>query len=167
MTLGKGTICNASTKQKSNARSSTESKLVGCNDAVPQLSWMNCFLEAQGWFSQDTLMGQDNRSCMSLEKNGKASSSERTKHIDVRHFFVTDQIQNKELKVVCCPTNEMVADFFTKPLQGCKFKKFRSMIVNIPDQEEISQKKKLNKRTCKSNDSSVGHRSVLEKKQKQ
>ena len=125
---------------------------------------INCFLEAQGWFSQDTLMGQDNRSCMLLEKNGKASSSKRTKHIDVRHFSITDQNQNKELKMVCCPTNEMVADFFTKPLQGRKFKKFRNVTVNIPDQEEISQKKKLNECTCKSNGSSVGHRSVLEKK---
>ena len=106
---------------------------------------------------------------MSLEKNGKASSSKRTKHTNVRCCFVTDQIQNKELKVFHCPTDKMVADFFTKPLQGHKFKKFRNMIVNIPDDEEIS-KKKLKKRTCASNDSSVGHRSVLEikiKKQKQ
>ena len=111
-------------------------------------------------------MGQDNRSCMSLEKNDKASSRKRIKHIDVWCFFITDRIQSEELKVVCCPTDEMVADFFIKPLQGHKLKKFMNMIMNIPDKEEISQKKKLNKRTHKSNDSSVGHRSVLEKKQK-
>ena len=169
MTLGEGTICNASTKQKLNARSSAESKLVGSDDAMPQLLWINYFLEAQGWSTQDTIVGQDNKSCMLLEKNGKASSSKRTEHVNIRHFFVADQIQNKELKVVHCPTNEMVADFFTKPLQGCKFKKFRNMIVNIPDDKEIS-KKKLKKQTHTSNDSSVGHRSVLEtkmKKQKQ
>ena len=43
MTLGKGTVCNASTKQKSNARSSAESKLVGSNDAMPQSLWTNHF----------------------------------------------------------------------------------------------------------------------------
>ena len=112
-------------------------------------------------------MGQDNRSCMLLEKNCKASSSKRTKHINIGHFFITDRIQSKELKVFCYPTNEMVADIFTKPLQGHKFKKFRNVTVNIPDKEEISQKKKLKKCTCLSNDSSVDHRSVLEKKQKQ
>ena len=136
---------------------------------MSDLSWANHFLEAQGWFSQDTLMGQDNRSCMLLEKNGKASSSKRTKHINVRHHFITNRIQNRELKVFCCPTNEMVADFFTKPLQGRKFKKFRNVIMNIPDDKEIS-KKKLKKQSRTSNDSSVGHRSVLEtkmKKQKQ
>ena len=112
-------------------------------------------------------MGQDNRSCMSLEKNGKPSSSKKAKRINIRCFFVTDRIQNEELKVVHCPTDEMVADFFTKPLQGRKLKKFRSVIMKIPDQEEISQKKKLNEHTRKSSNSSVGHRSVLEKKQKQ
>ena len=61
----------------------------------------------------------------------------------------------------------MVADFFTKPLQGHKSKKFRKIIANIPDPEGVSQKKKLNKRAHKSNDSWIGHRSVLDKKQKQ
>jgi len=163
MPLDKGGIYNASTKQKLNTRSSTESELVGRDDAMPQLSWTNHFLEAQGWFSQDMTMGQDNKSCMLLEKNGKASSSERTKHKNVRCYFITDRIQKKELKVFCCPTDEMVADFFTKPLQGRKFKKFRNMIMNIKDDKEISEKKPK-KRTRASNDSSVGHRSVLEKK---
>ena len=111
-------------------------------------------------------MGRDNKSCVLLEKNGKASSSKRAKHTNIRHFFVTDRIQNKELKVFCCPTNDMVADLFTKPLQGHKFKKFRKIIVNVPDPEEISQKKKLNKQACESNDATIGHRSVLDKKQK-
>ena len=102
-----------------------------------------------------------------LEKNGKASSSKKTEHINVRHFYIANWIKNEELKVFCCPTDKMVADFFTKPLQGRKFKKFRKIIMNIPDPEKISQKKKLNKQAHESNDSSIGHRSVLDKKQKQ
>ena len=51
VTLGKGGIHDVSTKQKLNTRSSTESELVGGNNVMPQLSWTNCFLEAQGWFS--------------------------------------------------------------------------------------------------------------------
>ena len=70
MTLGKGTICDTSIKQKLNARSSAKSELAGSNDAMPQLLWTNHFLEAQGWSTQDTIMGQDNKSCMLLEKNG-------------------------------------------------------------------------------------------------
>ena len=48
MTLGKGTTYNASLEQKLNARSSTESELVGSNDAMLQLLWTDYLLKAQG-----------------------------------------------------------------------------------------------------------------------
>ena len=35
------------------------------------------------------------------------------------------------MKVEYCPTDEMVADYFSKPLQGAKFKKFRKEIMNL------------------------------------
>ena len=38
-------------------------------------------------------------------------------------FFVKDEIQKGEVKVVYCPMENMLADFFTKPLQGSAFKK--------------------------------------------
>ena len=95
MTLGKGTICNASTKQKLSASSSAESESVDSNDAVPQLLWTNYFLEAQGWSTQDTIVGQDNKSCMLLEKNGEASLSKRTKHVNIRHFFLPSRFRTK------------------------------------------------------------------------
>ena len=37
----------------------------------------------------------------------------------------------KEVKVVYCPTGNMAADMFTKPLQGRLFKKFRDEIMNV------------------------------------
>ena len=77
-------------------------------------------------------MYQDNQSAMLLEKNGKASSGRRTRHINIRYFFVTDQIKKGELGVEYCPTEEMLADFFTKPLQGSTFKKLRQRIMNLP-----------------------------------
>ena len=39
MTLGKGSICSMSSKQKINARSSTESELIGMNDVLGQILW--------------------------------------------------------------------------------------------------------------------------------
>ena len=79
----------------------------------------------------DTIVYQDNKSAILLEKNGKASSSKRTKHMNIRYFFISDRIEKKELKVEYCPTDDMIADFFTKPLQGAKFFKFRSEIMNL------------------------------------
>jgi hypothetical protein len=64
-----------------------------------------------------------------LERNGKASSSKRTKHINIRCFFVTDRIAKGKLHVKWCPTGDMVADFMTKPLQGGNFYKFRDLIM--------------------------------------
>jgi hypothetical protein len=65
----------------------------------------------------ENIVFQDNRSAMLLEKNGKASSSKRTKHINIRYFFVTDMIKSGRLSVELCPTAEMVGDFWTKPSQ--------------------------------------------------
>ena len=65
-----------------------------------------------------------------MEKNGKASSSKRTRHINIRYYFVTDRISNGEIDIVYCPTKQMIADFFTKPLQGAAFTEFRDFIMN-------------------------------------
>lgn len=63
----------------------------------------------------------------------KNSSSKRTRHINIRYYFVTDKIAQKEVSVKYCETNDMVADFFTKPLQGVKFATFRDYIMNVDD----------------------------------
>ena len=46
-------------------------------------------------------------------------------------FFIKDRIDNNELKVTWCPTEDMVADYFMKTLQGIKFKQFRNIILNL------------------------------------
>jgi hypothetical protein len=117
-------------KQKLNTRSSAETEVVAADDFMPILSWTNYFLEAQGHGHQDTVLCQDNPSAVLLENNGRKSSSKRTKHLDCRFCFVTDSISNNELSVECCPTEEMIGDFFTKPVQGKLFHKFRQLIVN-------------------------------------
>ena len=129
MSMGKGSILSKSTKQKLNVRSSTEAELVGTDDIMPEIIWTNYFLEKQGYKSNDTIVYQDNKSAILLEKNGKTSSGKRTKHINVRYFFITDRINNKELHIEYCPTDKMIADYFTKPLQGTKFQEFRDIIM--------------------------------------
>ena len=129
LTMGRGFPIVSSTKQKLNTRSSTESELVGVDDMMPSILWTRHFLQAQGYRLSDNVIFQDNKSTMLLERNGKASSSKRTKHINVRYFFITDRISKGEVRVEWCPTKEMVADFMTKPLQGSLFRKFRDVIM--------------------------------------
>ena len=133
MTLGKGAVYSSSTKQKLNTKSSTEAELVGLDDVMPQILWTRYFLIAQGFVVTDNIIYRDNQSSMRLEKNGRGSSGKRTRHINIRYFFVTDRINADEMSIEYCPTEMMVADFYTKPLQGKLFRLFRSIILNLDD----------------------------------
>ena len=62
--------------------------------------------------------------------NKGASTSERTKHIKIRHFWVKDQINNGEIEIVYVPTEDMTADILTKPLQGEQFLHLRQLLLN-------------------------------------
>ena len=104
--------------------------MVGVDDAMSLIIWTKNFLEAQGYRASDNVVYQDNQSAMLLERNGRASSGKRTRHVDIRYFFVTDRINQKQMRVEYCPTEEMIADFFTKPLQGSLFRKFRTFLLN-------------------------------------
>jgi hypothetical protein len=94
MTMGRGVVYGTSTHQKLATKSSTEAELVGASDIMPQVLWTSYFLEAQGYAVSDSVVYQDNQSVILLEKNGRASSSKRTRHINIRYFFVTDRIAN-------------------------------------------------------------------------
>ena len=130
MSLGQGMPINTSTKQKINTRSSTETELVAADDFMPIILWTNYFLDGQGYGTHDNILYQDNQSAILLEKNGRKSSSKRTKHLNCRYYFITNRMNSKELSVEYCPTGEMVGDYFTKPLQGQLFYKFRRLVMN-------------------------------------
>ena len=98
---------------------------------MSQILWTNYFLAAQGYNLNKCVVYQDNKSAILLEENGRASSSKRTRHINIRYYFVTDRANCGEIKLQHCPTTEMLGDYFTKPLQGALFTKFRDRILNL------------------------------------
>ena len=130
MTMGKGAVQTVSQKQKLNSESSTEAELIAADDVVSHLMWTKHFLEAQGYAAKQTILHQDNTSAILLEKNGKESSGKRTRHINIRYFCVKDRADNGDLQVECCPTDDMLGDYMTKPTQGKKFRRFRRIILN-------------------------------------
>mmetsp|Transcript_5988 Transcript_5988/g.9150 ORF Transcript_5988/g.9150 Transcript_5988/m.9150 type:complete len:149 (-) Transcript_5988:648-1094(-) len=105
-------------KAKINTRSSTECELVSVFDNMPTILWTIYFLEEQGYPVKPVTIHQDNMSTMLLENTGRGSSSKRMQHINIRYFFVTDQVKKNHVRVAYCPTDDMIADFFTKPLSG-------------------------------------------------
>ena len=78
---------------------------------------------------EKNILYQDNKSTILLEENGKRSSGKRTRALNVRYFFMTDQIERGNVVVEYCPTDDMIADFMSKPLQGTKFQKFSKDIM--------------------------------------
>jgi hypothetical protein len=130
MSLGDGAIISVSTKQKINTRSSTEAELVSIDDIISKILWTKLFLQEQGWKVNQNMVMRDNLSSMKLETNGKASSGKRTRHFDIKYFYITDLIERKEVAIQYCPTDDMIADYMTKPLSGAKFHKFRKLIMN-------------------------------------
>ena len=125
---GGGGIAAGSTKQKLNTRSSTMSELVAVDDFLSKILWVRNFLSEQG-IDIDTRLYQDNKSTILMCNKGREVLSKRTRAMDVRYFAIKDNIEKGYLKVMHVGTSEMLGDFFTKPLQGSKFLKFRELIL--------------------------------------
>jgi hypothetical protein len=131
MSMGNGSIYSTSTKQKLVARSSTEAEIVGVYDVTPQMVWTTQFLESQGFQINRTILHQDNTSSILIERNGRQSSTKRTRHMNVRFFYIKELVDSGMITIEHCPTSHMLADFFTKPLQDHQFRKLRDQIMNL------------------------------------
>ena len=129
ISFGRGALMPTSEKQKLNTKSSTEAEVVGASDFLPKNIWAMNFLAEQGYNLSTNIFYQDNQSAIKLETNGRASAGKQSRHIDIRYFFIKDRVDNGEITIEHSPTDEMLADFFTKPLQGALFRKFKAVIL--------------------------------------
>jgi hypothetical protein len=151
VSFGIGAVMSKSSKQKLNVKSSTEAELVGASDYLPYPIWAKKFLAAQGYELKENVFYQDNQSTIRFERNGRSSAGPNSRHIDIRYFFIKDRIGLETIDVQHCPTEQMLADFFTKPLQGSLFRKFREVVLGhrhidslkqtppTPSQERVGQ----------------------------
>lgn len=135
-TMGEGAFYNSSRKQRLVAKSSTEAELIAISDGLSQAIWLRNLLGAQGYDMKPIILYQDNMSTITLIKKGK-STSERTRHVDLRYFFIADRVKNNEVVVKYMPTKEMLADLHTKPLQGALFREMRGKVMNATTGSEL------------------------------
>jgi hypothetical protein len=150
-------------KQTLNVKSSTEGEVVGVSDFLPNMIWTRMFLQEQGFTLDDNTLYQDNQSAMKILLNGKKSAGKKSKHIDNRFYFIKDRLLTEGIDVVYCPTAKMLADFFTKPLQGSLFRKFRDVIMGLKhidtlleDDEAVSAKERVGSNMGDSMESDIG-----------
>ena len=130
ITLGKhGPVHAKSNKQKLVTKSSTEAELVSLSDNISQVIWTRDFLMSQGYNMKAAIVYQDNMSTMALAEKGR-STAEKTRHINIRYFFVKDRVEAGEIEIKYCPTEYMIADILTKPLQGQAFRDMRDILLN-------------------------------------
>jgi hypothetical protein len=99
------------------------------SDSLGQALWLRNFLIAQGYDVQLPVHAcQDNLSTIALTAKGK-STSDRTRHIGIRFFWIKDLIDRKEVSLQHISTHDMMADILTKPLQGIQFVRLRDLIL--------------------------------------
>lgn len=127
MSCGHGFVWCKCAKQKLVTKSSTEAELVTLSDAVSMSAWAIQFLKGQGYEVKANLF-QDNLSTIALASNGR-STSDRTRHINIRYFFIKQYLDNGTMIVQHCPATDMIADILTKPLQGYEFIKMRNLLM--------------------------------------
>ena len=137
ITFGQGCVFFKSTKQKLNTKSSTEAELVGISDALTTVIWIRDFLLGQGHDVGPAVLYQDNMSTIALVENGQASN-ERSRHINIKFFFVSDRVEKGEIVIKYMPTDDMIADLLTKPLQGEKFRAMRDKILGLAPTSDIN-----------------------------
>jgi hypothetical protein len=129
--IGDGAVVQAkSSKQKIVVKSSTEGELVGLSDSANNGIHMMKFIQAQGYQTGPLVLLQDNLGTIALVKKGR-STSERSRHIDIRHFWLKDRIDIGDVVVEHLPGEEMgAANMLSKPLQGAQFQKEREDLTH-------------------------------------
>jgi hypothetical protein len=130
ISIGSGAVFAKSSKQRLVTKSSTEAELVGLSDALGYIIWTRNWMMAQGYRNEPATIYQDNQSTIVLAHKGH-TSGERTRHINIRYFFIMDRINGGEVVVKYLHTSQMTADGGSKPLQGRNFHNFVKAILNL------------------------------------
>ena len=89
-----------------------------------------------------------------MEVNGRNSCTGNSSHVKIRYFFTKDLVDKKEIRIEYCPSERILSDYNTKPLQGELFHIFRSVIMGwepistlnkvvLPSKERVDQCKNL------------------------
>ena len=120
-----GMVYFRSSVQRLVSDSSTYAELIAQHDGAHTIQWLSFLMNELGYSvsgNQVPIMYQDNRSAIQLAERGPGVVS-RSRHFQVRFFYVKELIDNNSLQLVHLPTEEqMYADFMTKPNQGKLFR---------------------------------------------
>lgn len=122
-----GVVSWASRRQSSVTLSSMEAEYYALSEACQETIWLRQLLNEFGERQQQpSVVKEDNQGCLAFVKTER--SNRRSKHINTREHFVRELCLKGEVLLEYCPTDEMLADIFTKPLGPQKHQDFRKML---------------------------------------
>ncbi|KAK2444335.1 putative mitochondrial protein [Trifolium repens] len=124
--LGTNLISWFSKKQNCVALSTAEAEYIAAGSSCSQLVWMKQMLKEYDVEQNALTLYCDNMSAINISKNPVQHS--KTKHIDIRHHYIRDLVENKIVVLEHVGTKEQVADIFTKALDAVQFEKLRSKL---------------------------------------
>ena len=141
-----GPIEWSSKKQRAIALSSTEAEYMAAASAVQSVVWGRRLFEEFGYTDlgildsnavateeeqqghRPTVIFEDNTGCISWSKN-PGTDHQRSKHIDLKYHYIQSMVKKGVVKMVYCPTAEMMADILTKYLPAPRFTYLRDKMV--------------------------------------
>ena len=110
------------------------------SEASKEAVYLSRFLADLGFpSSSETKVATDNSAARDLAYNPE--HHEKTKHIERRHFYVRELVEDHEIVVPFVRTVDNMADFFTKPLTASQFFKLRNLIMNHSPAEHSSARR--------------------------
>ena len=125
--LGSGVFSWCSKKQQTVAQSSAEAEYVSASLATSHAIWLKRILEDMGEKQEQvTTLHCDNKSAIAMAKNPVHHS--RSKHIALKHHFIREAIEDGEIQLEFCRSEQQLADLFTKALPKEKFQLLREAI---------------------------------------
>ena len=87
-----------------------------------------------------TISHQDNENVEKMESNGLRSCDDKSRHTNIRYFFIKDVLAREGIYLVHCPIERMISDYCTKPLQDSLVRNLRDIIMVLtpfPDEEHV------------------------------
>ncbi|CAJ2665853.1 unnamed protein product [Trifolium pratense] len=124
--LGNNLVSWFSKKQNSVSLSTAEAEYIAAASSCSQLLWMRQMLKEYSVEQDVMTLYCDNLSAINISKNPIQHS--RTKHIDIRHHFIRELVEEKIVTLEHIASEEQLADIFTKALDASQFENLRGKL---------------------------------------
>ncbi|KAK6131602.1 hypothetical protein DH2020_034616 [Rehmannia glutinosa] len=125
--LGNRLVSWFSKKQNSIATFTAEAEYIAAGNCCAQVLWMRQQLRDYEIEEKEIpIIFCDNISAINIAQNPVHHN--RTKHIEIRHHFLRDCVSKRKIEISFVPSQDQLADIFTKPLSSETFALIRARL---------------------------------------